>query len=310
MRRNDSAERPTFSRRVLLAATGLAVSGAAGCTGDETDDESTETADDEDGDENGDGDPQANVEGEADVSISGDVPAEVEAGEEFTAGWTVENRGDADAAVTYGLDISVAAEDRWEPVFQEEIDLEAGESASESTDPISFDQGGTVQWRFWTEWDGGEDDETLETEVIPPTRQFGDEFRAPNDLLITAENPRLTGRYEYEDYGGERAVHTAPEGQQFAFVDLTVENDAGETRETPNRLSFELVAGDRQVEPMSRTEYERDDGYDGLNDIVDGVVEEGVLPYQIPDDVDRDDVALFHSEVDFELDVRWEVTWE
>lgn len=308
MRRNDSAESPTLSRRVLLAATGLSVAGVAGCTGDETDDESAEAADETTDD--GDGDARADVGGEADVSISGDVPAEVEAGEEFTAGWTVENRGDAAAAVTYGLDISVAAEDRWEPVFQEEVDLEGGDSESDSTDPVSFDQGGTIQWRFWTEWDGGEDSETLETEVIPPTRRFGDEFRAPNDLLITAANPRLTGRYEYEDYSGERAVHTAPEGQQFAFVDLTVENDAGETRETPNRLSFELVAGDRQVEPMSRTEYERDDGYDGLNDIVDGVVEEGVLPYLIPDDVDVEDVALFHSEADFELDVRWEVTWE
>lgn len=292
------------SRRLLLVTTGVAISGIAGCT-------------EEDGDDSPSGNENQNSptdnqgsETNVDLAIRGDVPTEIEAGEGFTFGWEIENQGDAAVEVVYGLDLSIEGDSDWEPVFEDETELEPGETKSDTSDSFSINQSNTVQWRFWIESEESEEVDELETEVVTPNREFGDSYRTPHDLVITASNLELTSRYTYEDYSGDETVHTAPEGSQFAFIDLSVENDAGETRETPNRLSFEIVAGNQQVEPMSHTEYERDDTYEGLKDIVDGVVEEGVLPYVIPDDIGKSDINLFHQGQNIDMETTWEVRWE
>jgi hypothetical protein len=150
----------------------------------------------------------------------------------------------------------------------------------------------------------------LETEIVTPTRKFGESFQTPHELIITASNLRLTNRYEYKNYSDEQVVQHAPDGEQFAFIDLKVKNDADTIRETPNRLDFILVGGDRQYDPMSHSEYNKDDIYEGLNDIVDGVVSEGVQPFQIPSDVESDEISLFHNSSDIDTETTWEVIWE
>lgn len=155
-----------------------------------------------------------------------------------------------------------------------------------------------------------EPEEEEEEEEDDGTLTFGDSFETEHGLVITASNPRVEDSYEYEDFGGDMETHEAPDGEQFAFVDIEIENVSGDTRESPNRLSFELVADGTQYETMDRLEYEGEDDYDGLNDLVDGVTEEGVLPFQITDAVDADEIVLYHSGTDFEHDASWEVLWE
>lgn len=308
-------------RRVLAASSAGLTAAIAGCGSSDNADE-PETGDDADADDTESGDntePGTGDEEEADekaededipeYTIEGDVPDEVEVGEEATYAMTVANNGDAVEA-TYGLDISFAGDDSVEPVFSDEITLSSGESESIESDPFTLEQAGTIQWRFYVSANGqGEVVDTRETVVVNPSRAWGELFRTPTDLIVTASNPRLTGRYEYEDYGGDTQVHRADDGEQFAFIDLSVENDAGEPRETPNRLSFELVAGNQQLEPIGRSEYERDDAYDGLNNIADGVVKEGVQPFVIPDDLNIDSLQLFYDDTNFEVNASWTVTW-
>lgn len=312
----DDIEGKQLPRRSVLLATSTSLAAIAGCTGSEGND-ADDTTDETELDEENNATPEPTPEdsptshqGEAAFTISGDAPEQVEAGEELTYEVVVENEGGATGEATFGLDISVVEEDRWEPVFEEEIELEPGESVTNSSDPFTFDESMTVQWEFWISGPNQEDSAKLQTKVVTPTRQFGESFQTPHDLIITAANARLTGRYEYEDYSGDEVVQRAPDGKQFAFVDLTVENNAGETRETPNRLDFELVAGNQQYEPMGRTEYERDDGYDGLNEILDGVVQEGVQAFVISDDVGEDELVLYHRGIDTDTSTDWEVIWE
>ena len=303
-------------RRKYLTVSGLVATGAiAGCSGDENGAEETDpTTDDDTGDpeeaDDGDG-AEADEEQAPEYTISGEVPEEVEVGEDLTYSSTVTNSGTATEA-EFGLDISVVGEDRWEPVFSYETELASGESESVESDPFAFGESGTIQWEFWVSAVGQDDDvAAYETVVTTPTRSWGEPYRTPTDLIVTVANPRLTNRYEYEGFGGDEEVHRAPDGEQFAFVDLIVENDAGESRELPNRLSFELVGGSQQFESMRRTEYERDDDYDGLRTVVDGVVGEGVLPFQIPDGVTGEELQLFYN--DFDIDAEpssWEVTWQ
>jgi hypothetical protein len=150
--------------------------------------------------------------------------------------------------------------------------------------------------------------------TIPETdvdaRIWGNSFRTPTDLIVTAENPRLTDSYTYESFDGQ-TTEEAPTGQQFAFIDLTVENDAGESRTIPSSLAFELAAKGEQVEPLN-IEYERDNDYTGGNDVLDGVNTSGVLPYQIPAEATIDDLRLFYDDsIILGADVaEWQVTWQ
>lgn len=311
MRFNDWVSNPEFSRRAHLGLLGLLVTGAlAGCSDGDNDTDggdsgSTTTEDEPGGSTTSDSDPQP------EYSISADVPESAEVGEDITYAVTIRNDGDA-VAGTYGLDISTEGESRWESVFTEEIELATGETESWESDAFALSEAGTYQWEFWIDA-AGQDEyvDSYETVVSTPTLGWGDSFRTPTDLIVTASEPSLTSRYEYEDFSGDQAVHRAPDGEQFAFVELRVENSAGESRETPNILDFELVAGNRQFEPMGAVEYEGDDRYDGLREIVDGVVEEGILPYQIPDSASVNDLKLFYSGINFDAEPsEWQATWQ
>jgi len=319
-RDNVDDDQRLFRRRRVLAASSAGLTAAiAGCSSSDNADE-PETGDDADDTESGDntdsdtGDGEEDDEGAEDedipeYTIEGDVPDEVEVGEELTYAMTIANDGDAVEA-TYGLDLSFAGDESVEPVFSDEITLSDGESESMESDPFTLGQAGTLQWMFYVSANGQDEVvDTQETVIVNPSRAWGRLFRTPTDLIVTASKPRLMGRYEYEDYGGDTQVHRADDGEQFAFIDLSVENDAGEPRETPNRLSFELVAGNQQLEPMGLSEYERDNVYDGLNNIADGIVKEGVQPFVIPDDLNIDSLQLFYDDTNIEADASWTVTW-
>ena len=322
-----------MKRRELVTVAGVSISAViAGCAGGDDDgDDAPESGDDDspsdddddtgstdagDGDDNGSDDGDGTDEDDPAVTeytIEADVPDEIAVGEEFTFSWTVSNDGDdgADGEALYGLDISVAGDDNLETVFEEPVELEAGESETEDSDPFSFDSDQVVQWEFWVTGPGDDSDETrYETAVTIPELAFGETFRTPTDLALTASNPRTADSYEYEDWSGDTQTHESEPGEQFAFVDVTVTNEADETRESPNILSFNLVADGELYDTMGRTEYEdSDEMYDGLNDLPSETSEDGLLPFTISDDADESDLSLYHNDADFDHDAEWEAHW-
>lgn len=123
----------------------------------------------------------------------------------------------------------------------------------------------------------GDDDET-------PTpsnddQPWGSSVRANRGVLITLDNPRVFDSYEYDTEGG--GVHNSPEGEQFATVDITVENDTDEVIRSPHRDRFDVIAGQTQYDHLSYFDYEFD-AYEGLNELAPGVAERGVQPVLIP----------------------------
>lgn len=254
-------------------------------------------------------DGEGQVGGEQDYAIRADVPGEVEVGEEFTFGATMTNEGE-EIEATFGLDVALADRDELETLFNEEITLRSGGSESFESDLFASDESGTIQWEFYlVPDDRARVVDAKETVVETPSRNWGESFRTPTDLVITASNPRFDSRYEYEGPDGEKKRHRANEGEKFAFIDFRVENDSGATRETPKRVSVGLIATGVQFEPMSRAEYERDDMYDGSNDIVDGFFEEGIQPFVVPAEASIDGLQLFHSGRDLGLYTEWNVIW-
>jgi hypothetical protein len=155
-----------------------------------------------------------------------------------------------------------------------------------------------------------DDDATTIETTDNPDINWGVSFRTPTDLIVTAENPRLTDSYTYESFSGQETKR-APEGRQFAFIDISVSNDAFETRSTPGSSLFELAAANEQVEPLNFN-YERDDDYIGSTNILSDVTESGVLPYEIPSEASIDDLRLFYDDLASTGDglTNWKVTWE
>jgi hypothetical protein len=302
-------------RRVVLALSAAAVASIAGCgSSEEGDTESTPPDGETEGANGGTetssaDDGQTDGGSEPDYAISADVPMEAEVGEEFTFGATMTNDGD-EIEATFGLDVALADQDELETLFNEEITLRTGESESFESEPFSSDEAGRIQWEFYLSPEGRPRvADATETVVKTPSRSWGESYRTPTDLAITASNPRFDERYEYEGPDGETNVHRTDEGETFAFIDFRVENNAGATRTTPKRVSVGLVATGVQFEPMSRSEYEGDDMYDGSNEIIDGFFEEGVLPFVVPAEAEIDEIQLFHSGRDLNPHAEWNVIW-
>lgn len=140
---------------------------------------------------------------------------------------------------------------------------------------------------------------------MSPERAWGQAFETPDGLVLRAGEPEITDSYTYENFSGEEEVAEPDAGNVFVFIDLDVENPTNETWQSPNRLSFELIAGNQLYEPIGRVEYEREDGYDGLNDLPSGTKEEGTLPYEVPESTE---LRLFHSDIADGFN-EYEVEW-
>ncbi|PCR89336.1 hypothetical protein CP557_01555 [Natrinema ejinorense] len=247
---------------------------------------------------------------ESEYAIEGDVPEELRVGEEYRYSVTISNEGDGtgDGEARFGLEATDRGSGSTDSLFEETIELEPGESESSESGTGSFDEPRTIEWRFWVEGPDNSDEDIHETVVELPDTEFGDTFQTPTNLELTAENPRLADRYEYENWSGETETKQAESGEQFAFIDLTVDNVGSETRESSNRLSFELIYDGALYEPLG-VEYEREDRYGGLNDLPSGTGESGVLPFSVPDSADISDLELYHTDSDYEAGEEWEVRW-
>ncbi|MCQ4333167.1 hypothetical protein KM295_06675 [Natronomonas sp. F2-12] len=302
-------------RRFVLSLSAAAVASLAGCGRDDGGDAGSGSPDSEtDGTTTGaeggqNSESRADGEPDLDYTISADVPAEVEVDEEFTFGAMMRNEGE-DMEATFGLDVALADREVPETLFNEEITLRSGGSESFESGAFASDEAGTILWEFYlVPEDRPRVMDAKETVVQTPTRSWGEPYQTSTGLAITASNPRFESRYEYTGPDGERNVHRAGEGEKFVFIDFRVENNSGTTRTTPKRVGVGLVATGVQFEPMSRTEYERDDMYDGSNEIVDGFFEEGVLPFVVPSEAEIDGLRLFHSGSDVRQYAAWNVIW-
>lgn len=191
-----------LQRREYLALTSLLATGAlAGCSGEDDEggdddgsgddggsgdtgdggtgdtDDNGETGESDDGGQSDDGSDQDDSENDDDTEedepaqfeiVEVDHPDEVEVGEEHTISVTVENVGGQSGDFEETLEISTAAEPNWEEVGPYGIsDVASGETATESSDPFSFDEAATYQFRLAeAEW---------EYDVIDVVAEIGDQ---------------------------------------------------------------------------------------------------------------------------------------
>ena len=309
----DPSER-TVDRRRVLALSGVSIGALAGCAGDddgqEDSEETPDSSDDQDPDL--DGDTDDNDDREVDPSealdVTIDAPDAGETGVRTLYDVIIENHSDE----TMVGDVEAIVD--WPDGFEEQSWIDRDQQIAGAGDWVASENWvrpgstGTLRLTVEVSLDTGETVTASETiEIGPIELDWGDSVRVATDQVISFGEPELLTEYDFENFSGETETHAAPGGEQFVFIHVEIANESDGSRTTPNRLSFELVGGQTQRDTMSRGEYERDDGYDGLNEVLDGVVEGGVLPFQMPSDLTRDDLRLVHSWTERETGIGWEI---
>jgi uncharacterized repeat protein (TIGR01451 family) len=233
---------------------------------------------------------------ESDIRLTSiEAPAEVEVGQEYTYTIKLENTGTADGTFTGTIEASVP--DSGTVNSRElEIDVPAGETVTRESDPVTTSAITEVTLSIGAV--------STAIQFVSARRTFGDSFRAPTEVIATVNGVTLQSEYEHQDFRGETATESAPEGQQYAFVDVTAENASGSSEYIPFDQDFTVRVGSSQYDAAFIS---RERGmYDG-GQVGPGVVREGEIAYEIPEGVSQVEITVEWFETGFDGDygVRW-----
>ena len=290
------------SRRKILATigttTGIVLAGCLGDDESEDDDTGEEESEEDTGggeeDEAENGSDESEHEGEPEYTIEGNFPEEVEIEEEFTFTITVSNDGDGvgPGPATIGATVSTADTIDPEVFFEDEIEVQPGETEEIESEPFSWDEPIGLQWQVYVESpETGEtvDAEFYETEIYreTPELSFGESYESPEGFLLTIEEVDATSEYTYTETSGidegEEKTHEHPEDGVFVLVEVSVENTTDEMKQVPDVSQFRLssISGDERIDPFGPNVYEADDYYPFSDELAQNEQSSGILPYSI-----------------------------
>lgn len=125
---------------------------------------------------------------------------------------------------------------------------------------------------------------------------IGESYRNPDDIVTIVDEVDLRDSYTYEGWDGEEREEEAAEGMQWAFVFVEVENDGDESEYLPRKSDFTIRVGVSQFDDewISKGEGEYDSG-----EVGPGVVREGWIAYEIPEELTADELTIVYSDSDF-----------
>jgi hypothetical protein len=223
------------------------------------------------------------------------APEEVELGEEWSYSMTVANTGDADGTYTGVVEID-------SPAFQQP---ETSEFSSDITagEEVTYESG-TVTTEIITELTITLEGESTTVQFVSAKLDFGDTYEAPDDVTVTVKWVDLQGAYRYEGFNGEMRMVDASEGRQFAFVEVVVENDSGSVTLIPYGQDFAIRVDQRQYDPVV---VNLEEGKYAGGEVGPGVVREGWIAYEIPEELGEEDLTVewFEQTVRGDHGARW-----
>jgi hypothetical protein len=279
-------------RRTLLSLSAATLAGVAGCTSD-ADEPSAEPTPTPTPEPTPTPTPTPAPEPEFVVRAI-EAPAEVAVGETYQIGLTVANTGTADGTFEGTLTYD-------SPAFGTEtstirMEIPAGETRTRTSDPTRAE--------IITELTMSIGDVSRTIQFVTARLEFGEPFAAPTDVTATALQVHLDDHYQYERFDGETTVEHAPDGQQYAFLDVQADNDSGGAAFLPFAQDFTLRHDSAQYDAAF---INREQGqYEG-GEVGPGVVRDGWIAYEIPATLDREELTVewFGEAAGGEFGVRW-----
>lgn len=231
--------------------------------------------------ERGDGDPAAPTREPARFDLLGlHLPDAVPVGGQFRVGAVVQNTGDEKGTVTSPL--SVRADGAWDRRQTLELAVEPGVARAWRSGPVPAGSGSELAIRL------DRFDATATLAVGPGTYGFGQYYRGPAGLLLTAYDASLSQTYQYETDSGT-ATHRAPAGERWAFLRLNAENVGDAGAELPGPSAFTLLT---EGEPYSPADVRRERGRWRGGTLAPGASRDGWIAYAVPASAAVDGLAL------------------
>lgn len=232
------------------------------------------------------------------------IPKEAEINENITIGLTIENTGGQTGSYSEPLYLKTPDSD-WAEIQEVDFgEVKPGEKSTlSSSEPFSFDYMSRYEFRL------GDFDETAVLQVVSAKLGWGEVYTTPENYKIRADKPTLQSTYTYENYRGEEEEEEPDSGGQWAFMNFWAKNETGEPNYSPLSSEIKLLTGSSQFDNKgnySREPVDKGQQYDG-GELQPGVVREGWIAYEVPDEIAPGDLtaAWSQSYYDGEIAVNW-----
>lgn len=216
-----------------------------------------------------------------------DFPEEVALEEVYTPEITVRNTGDVAGTLEAPMYSRISDTD-WEQTGT--WTFEDVESGTERTEQGA--DGWHHNYLYEYGYSLGDFDTSVSVDTTPFRTTIGETYPAPNGVEVTVTELRLTARYQYQDYDGDTAAKEAPDGSQWALVTLQAKNRGDEAADLPSTFDVNLIAEKSQYEEVYIDKDENQ--YDG-GEVQPGIVREGWIAYELPDDLETENVEVVWS---------------
>lgn len=227
--------------------------------------------------------------------VSVEAPDEVEVMTPFTYAFTVANRSDTDREFWGYLTVATPTAEGTNRIG---LSIPAGEEVTVETNTAHAPYVGPYRYTLPAF------DASFEIEATPAYRGVGETWRSPEDIVLRVDEIELTDTYEYEDFEGETAEETAPEGSQWAFVWVYARNAARESTYLPFADDISILADGQQ---FVREYISKEDGaYEG-DEVSSGIEREGWIAYAVPAELGPADLEVDYTSDD--IDGEWSTRW-
>jgi hypothetical protein len=298
-----------MQRRRFTAIVGTGVTTAvAGCSSDSPESEadgSPESTDannqDQQSDSTNDGSNQG---GEASFEVTEyEIPETASIGSTVSGTILVENVGGSTGGFTTPLYIRTPDSD-WTQVNEYTAEnVEPGETAQLNVE-IS-----NLQYINRYEIGLGQSENTAVIQTVSASLDWGTEYTTPEGYRIRVDEPNLQSTYTYETYSGDTEEKSPEDRGQWAFVNVYVKNETGQTEYSPLSDEFALVTGNSQFDstfliddPVNKGEQ-----FEG-GELQPGIERSGWIVYELPADLSTSDLTMAWSNTTYggEISVNWE----
>jgi Domain of unknown function (DUF4352) len=139
-------------------------------------------------------------------------------------------------------------------------------------------------------------EQTTKSETKDPSSlAFGDAYTASNGMQVTVDELEFV-----DSYGEGWDKQESTPGKKFLFVTITAENTGDKPAYSPDDMSVVALAGNQQ---FNSEIYWLDDGkaYEWA-ELQPGIVESGILVFQVDEDLTIDDIDIVWSEQYYTFD--------
>lgn len=231
------------------------------------------------------------------------APEEVEIGKAFSIEITVENTGGQAGSFSAPIYLKNTEYDWTEGPVWDFGTIQPGESVTERSAEVSLDYIDRYTFRM------GESSTTAVAQTVSAKQRWGSVYTTPRGYKIRVDEPELQSSYEYEDYQGNTAESEPDSGFQWAFVNVWVKNETGQTNFSPLATEFPILAGNSQYDGSTYLidePVEKGQPFEG-GELQPDVEREGWIAYQVPAELGVDDLVVGWSQTYFdgEVIVHW-----